>query len=102
MSGYGKYSYRNGGSYTGQWARGVRNGKGTEIWENGAKYLGSKNFLRIFLTLKIKVTTKTMQWKVPESTTTRMERFMKVKRKFSEFSENRKFRVRGKVGIWNI
>jgi hypothetical protein len=38
--GLGVYLYLNGRLYEGQWENGQRNGRGFELFTNGAKYVG--------------------------------------------------------------
>lgn len=40
-AGHGLYQYRGGGSYDGQWHRGMRHGVGTRTYCSGATYVGA-------------------------------------------------------------
>ena len=40
MHGWGTYTYRDGGSYQGEWVEGVRYGRGTRTWADGSQFEG--------------------------------------------------------------
>ena len=47
------YIFKSGATYEGEWFDGMRDGYGTQIWTDGAKYEGNKfNFISFYLIFK--------------------------------------------------